>query len=162
MTPQFIILHTAAHGKRHVVYDTTAAQIDDWHKARGWKGIGYHFVVRRTGEIELGRPTDEKGAHVRGMNGKSLGICFSGHGDFWPLTPEQFKAGLALVNTLREQFGIEADHVIGHREVNDFVAAQYRTSKTCPGQKVDVRAFRVTPDTEILALKVGEEGEAKA
>jgi len=52
--------------------------IDSWHKAKGWKGIGYHYVVGRNGKVLPGRPESEQGAHVRGHNQNTLGICLLG------------------------------------------------------------------------------------
>jgi N-acetylmuramoyl-L-alanine amidase len=66
--------------------DIGASEIDEMHKARGWRGIGYHKVIRRDGTIENGRVLDddefisdiEVGAHSRGHNGHSVGICLVG------------------------------------------------------------------------------------
>lgn len=60
-----------------------AEQIRKWHtdpkpKGRGWKDIGYHYVIRRTGVIEYGRPVSEVGSHVKGYNENSIGICWIG------------------------------------------------------------------------------------
>lgn len=147
---RYVVWHTAAHGnpKTGEVYDTTAAQIDAWHKAQGWRKIGYHFVVRLDGTIEEGRLLNEEGAHVRGLNRSAIGICFSGHGDLQPLTALQMRAGLALTAALCRQWGIPVHRVIGHREVNRLVEAgvlpvEYRVSKTCPGKLVDMREVRV-------------------
>ena len=58
-------------------YQTSSAmQIDAWHKARGWKGIGYHYVVRRDGSIEKGREEGAIGAHCINHNRHSIGICY--------------------------------------------------------------------------------------
>jgi len=62
---------------------SSAAQIDTWHRQRGWKfGIGYHYVVRRDGQIEPGRPEWMVGAHclVKGhhYNTHSIGVCYEG------------------------------------------------------------------------------------
>ena len=58
---------------------SSAAQIDTWHRQRGWKfGIGYHYVVRRNGEIEPGRPEWMIGAHCLNHNAHSIGICYEG------------------------------------------------------------------------------------
>ena len=58
---------------------SSAAQIDTWHRQRGWKfGIGYHYVVRRNGEIEHGRPEWMIGAHCLNHNAHSIGICYEG------------------------------------------------------------------------------------
>ena len=52
--------------------------IDKWHKARGWRGCGYHFIVLLNGKIEVGRKIDECGAHTKGVNCKSWGVCYIG------------------------------------------------------------------------------------
>ncbi len=70
-----IIVHCAAtpEGK-----DFTVADIDRWHKARGWSGIGYHWVVYRDGSINKGRSEAKIGAHVAGRNSRTIGICYIG------------------------------------------------------------------------------------
>ena len=70
-----IIIHCAATREGQ---DYTAKQIDQWHKARGWSEIGYHYVVRPDGSIEVGRDISKVGAHVRGRNTGTLGICYIG------------------------------------------------------------------------------------
>ena len=58
---------------------SSAAQIDTWHRQRGWKlGIGYHYVIRRDGSIEPGRPEWLTGAHCLNHNAHSIGICYEG------------------------------------------------------------------------------------
>ena len=70
-----IIVHCSAtpEGKDYSV-DT----IRDWHLARGWRDIGYHFVIYRNGEIAEGRPIEQSGAHCKGENYCSIGICYIG------------------------------------------------------------------------------------
>lgn len=53
-------------------------EIREWHKERGFNDIGYHFVIRRDGVIEKGRPLDYIGAHVKGHNKGSIGVCLVG------------------------------------------------------------------------------------
>ena len=58
---------------------SSAAQIDTWHRKQGFHlGIGYHYVVRRNGAIESGRPEWMVGAHCKNHNAHSLGICYEG------------------------------------------------------------------------------------
>ena len=58
---------------------SSAAQIDTWHRQQGWKlGIGYHYVVRRDGRIEHGRPEYLAGAHCQNHNQHSVGVCYEG------------------------------------------------------------------------------------
>ena len=56
----------------------TAAEIDQWHIKRGWAGIGYHYFIRTDGTLEEGRPVSRRGAHVKGYNTGSIGICLNG------------------------------------------------------------------------------------
>lgn len=58
--------------------DIGAAEIREWHQGRGWRDIGYHFVIRRDGTIERGRPLEQPGAHVARHNANSIGICMVG------------------------------------------------------------------------------------
>ena len=143
MKPEWIVWHTAAHGTGDKDYDTTAAQIDQWHRERGWSGIGYHYLLRKSGAIEPGRPLDQKGAHVAGLNDISVGICFSGHGDIAPFTEDQIREGVLLTKNLMRKFGIALDHVIGHREI---YKAHLTTTKTCPGNLVDMDRMRALID----------------
>ena len=57
--------------------DNSAADIRRWHRQRGFSDIGYHFVVRLDGTIEAGRPLELPGAHCRGHNLRSIGVCLS-------------------------------------------------------------------------------------
>ena len=57
---------------------SSAKKIDEWHKDRGFNGIGYHYVIRRNGEIEPGRPEWMIGAHCKNHNAHSIGICYEG------------------------------------------------------------------------------------
>lgn len=70
-----IIIHCSATPPN---MDIGAATIDQWHKERGFNQIGYHFVIKRDGEIEDGRPLELVGAHVKGYNTGSIGICLIG------------------------------------------------------------------------------------
>jgi N-acetylmuramoyl-L-alanine amidase len=73
--------------------DIGAAVIRDWHKQRGFKDIGYHYVIRRDGKIERGRPEQQVGAHVQGFNAHSIGICRSAAS---PLAAKRRKTTLPL------------------------------------------------------------------
>ena len=57
---------------------SSAKDIDNWHKDRGFNGIGYHYVIRRDGTIELGRPEWQVGAHCIPHNAHSIGVCYEG------------------------------------------------------------------------------------
>lgn len=143
--PEFLIWHTAAHEKDGVALDTTPEQITAWHKANGWGGPGYHTLIRFSGrEAHLLRPLERPGIHARGLNARSLGLCFSGHGDLRPLTRNQMVAGLAITEMWMKRFEIPIIRVIGHREKDPYVSAKWKDHgrKTCPGLLVDMDAVR--------------------
>lgn len=70
-----IILHCNAVRPNQT---SSAKQIDRWHRQRGWNGIGYHYVIRRNGSIETGRSEAQAGAHCKGHNANSIGVCYEG------------------------------------------------------------------------------------
>lgn len=124
-----IIVHCSAtqEGK-----DLDAAEINKWHLKRGWDGIGYHYVVLLDGVIEYGRSIYKQGAHVKGENEGSIGICYiggveskRGSNGKWiakdTRTPEQKESLLLLLKTLKKMHPEATIH--GH---NEFAA------KSCP------------------------------
>ena len=74
-TITLIIIHCSAVRPNQT---SNAAQIDQWHKKQGWKCIGYHYVIRRDGSIEQGRPESMVGAHCLNHNQHSISICYEG------------------------------------------------------------------------------------
>lgn len=175
---EYLVVHTAAFGKRNCDRDV----IDSWHRQRGWSGIGYHYVIindlhdrLEDGEVQQGRPTSKPGAHVKGVNSRSLGICCVGHGDQQPHTKAQRASLLKLLADLLDDYpNTSVDKVIGHREVNDLVAAglvgrEYKTAKTCPGTLVDMdeirtqlKELRVTPSAPEAAEATAHEDEIRS
>ena len=86
------------------------AEIDRWHRQRGFKyGCGYHFVVRRDGTVETGRPLELVGAHCQFHNYHSLGVCYEGGLDDAGYyadtrTPQQKQSLRQLLERLHAQF----------------------------------------------------------
>lgn len=109
--------------------DIGKAEINQWHIERGWSMIGYHFVVRRNGRIEIGRPIDMVGAHVKGNNKRTIGICWIGRNN---ITPKQYWALVELCTHLMKEFGLPFDDIMGHCEFDDL--------KTCPN--IDMKRLR--------------------
>ena len=100
--------------------DLSAIDIHKMHLGFGWDGIGYHKIIRRSGKIENGRPEYWIGAHVKGKNEISLGVCLIGKDKF---TKKQF---ISLEQILKRWKIIYPDaKIIGHRDVGN-------TKKTCP------------------------------
>jgi len=121
INPKGIVLHCSdsPHGR-----GDNAQTIHEWHCARGWDGIGYHFVILEDGKIEAGRPTYWRGSHAKGHNNK-IGICMIGKNDF---TFNQFTSQALLVEKLMKEFDIPMHAVIGHSTFSD---------KTCPNYDVE-------------------------
>lgn len=159
MTPEYIILHTAAHERT----DITAADIDQWHRARNFKRlpeylarrpgqlahVGYHYVIENDGTLVPCRFEDEPGEHCRagGMNRKSLGICLTGHGDFQLWTSEQadsLKDLLRDIYSRHRRLAIGGSwRLVGHGEVPG-------AGKTCPGKLINMHGVRVWCDEHII------------
>lgn len=111
-----IIIHCSAtpEGK-----DFTVQDIDRWHRQRGWRGIGYHYVIYRDGSVHAGRSLQIVGAHCKGHNAMSIGICYIGglSKDGKPKdtrTPEQKQALKALIMKLKKDYPNATIH--GHNE----------------------------------------------
>lgn len=119
-----IIVHCTATPEGH---NYTVADIDRWHRERGWQGIGYHYVIYRDGSVHPGRPPREPGAHCLGHNSNSIGICYvgglasDGKTAQDTRTPEQHAALRQLVAELMAKYPGSTVH--GH---NEFAA------KACP------------------------------
>ncbi len=120
-----LIIHCSA--TRECDDSVNASVIDRWHKARGWKGCGYHFIVLIDGTIETGRMIDKVGANVKGMNKSSIGICYigglerDGKTPKDTRTPEQKESLLLLIKTLNKIYPEATLH--GHNEFSN---------KACP------------------------------
>lgn len=128
---------------------TTVADIDAWHRARGFRrepaarlqfnpdlmAVGYHHVIYINGAIATGRSHDEVGAHAQGHNANSLGICMAGTDRF---SAAQWQSLRELINALTQPQGnrparYPGARIVGHRDLPD-------VHKTCPG--FDVSTWR--------------------
>ena len=101
-------------------YDVSVDTIRKWHTdGNGWKDVGYHWVIRRNGRIEEGRSEKEIGAHVRGHNSHSIGVCLVGGmnaaGDpDCNFTAAQWAALASLVANIKQRYPEAV--VSGHRD----------------------------------------------
>lgn len=135
-----VIHYTATYADQ----DLSAADIDRMHRARGWKMIGYHWIVRRDGTVEQGRPESMVGAHVGGQNTGKIGISWIGGLDRATgankgvdnRTPAQTDALIELIRDLLKRY--PGAKVVGHR---DLAATQ------CPGFDVPAWWARVQDET---------------
>ncbi len=102
----------------------TAIDIHKMHLKFGWDGIGYHKIINRSGKIENGRPEYWIGAHVKGKNDISLGVCLIGKKKF---TKKQY---LSLERVLKKwKILYPKAKILGHRDTGS-------TKKTCPNFNV--------------------------
>lgn len=114
-----------------------ASDIDQWHKERGWAGIGYHYVILNgfrdkgkptpndDGAIEVGRDIEKAGAHCTGKNANSIGICLIGVKTFTDAQRESLKV---LLEGLKAVFNLTNENIKGHYAYS---------SKKCPNFNVE-------------------------
>ncbi len=128
-----------------------AREIEKWHKARGFKTLGYHLVVLNAkilpdltlpalnGSIEVGRYLDgdlfvednEIGAHALGYNDKSIGVCVIGKTG-WTVSQEM--SVIYLCRNLMKHFNIPVENILGHCET----ASGKAQGKTCPNYPMEI------------------------
>ena len=88
--------------------------IRKWHvEENHWSDIGYHYVITKDGAVHPGRNIQREGAHTKGFNENSIGICVTGKRKF---SPEQFASLKELCEDLMEQYGLERYDVLHHRD----------------------------------------------
>ncbi len=91
--------------------DIGAKEIDEWHRAKGWSAIGYHFVIQRDGSIDKGRDLDndndvfdEIGAHAKGYNRNSIGVCLVGGMGGFNFTSKQMDTLSVLIDDVNHMY----------------------------------------------------------
>ena len=124
-TDQVVIHHTG----NPTDDDLSAAEINASHKARGWSCIGYHYVIRKDGTVEQGRPHWTIGAHAYGHNSHTIGIHMCGNFEIGEPTVAQIESLALLLANLCTDYGlmIDRDTIVGHREL---------MSTACPGRNL--------------------------
>ena len=119
-----IVIHCSATKSS---MDIGLVEIRKWHvEDNGWRDVGYHYIIRRNGELELGRRHDDTGAHAAGYNHKTIGVCMVGgmaddnsaENNF---TDKQWTSVSDLIKQIKVNY--PDVNVIGHNEIS---------SKECP------------------------------
>lgn len=132
---------------------TSTHEIDGWHRARGWDQIGYHNLIRLSSEllsVEIGggRPEQVQGAHCKGRNEGTLGLCLIGNFDEGPVPFAMWSAAVdvlaswCIIHTLHP-----FDDILGHHE------AAIHGPTACPGRFVDMDEMRFAVDRRIFEMR---------
>ena len=132
-----IVIHCSAtkEGKDYSVED-----IKKWHLQRGFKDVGYHFIIKLDGTIELGRSLNEIGAHVSNHNTGSIGVCYIGglskNNKAKDTRTDKQKESLLNLITILKTF-IPIKHIKGHRDFskdlnNNGIIDPNEYMKDCP------------------------------
>lgn len=114
---KYIMLHCTATPEGRAV---TREEIDRYHRERGFRGIGYHFIIHPDGRVEEGRALSQMGAHCKGWNYSAIGVAYIGGVDSLgnpkdTRTEAQKEAMINLIEGLKRLFSIK--RVLGHNEV---------------------------------------------
>jgi len=148
-----IIIHCSATPEGR---DVSIDEIRKWHvEERGWSDIGYHYVIGLDGQIHKGRPVETQGAHCKGQNHNSIGICYVGGMDVAGKRPkdtrtkQQQQALMSLLRLLRDDYGVTEIH--GHNEYSN---------KACPSFNVQTELKH--PGGKPLAASKKARGAAAA
>ena len=103
-------------------------QIREWHLARGWEDIGYHYVVTDSGDVQSGRDLRLQGAHTYGRNRDSVGVCLVGDFRYTEPSYEQIGGAQRLYHQLCRIYSKSLD-IEFHRDTDD--------QNPCPGVMLD-------------------------
>jgi len=130
-TIRHIIIHCSATPNGDARF--TLEDIDRMHRERGWRKVGYHYVIECDGLVRVGRQEEEIGAHVEGQNANSIGVCMIGTDAF---SAAQWQSLKRLVAELQDRYP-DAD-VKGHRDYSpdldgDGIIEPREWLKLCPG-----------------------------
>lgn len=138
--------------------DASAEQIHSWHINQNWAGIGYHFVIRKDGTVERGRPEWAIGSHAYGENNHTIGIHLSGDFNAAEPTEAQIERCAMLIANLCDDYDIPTDreHIVGHGELDPDV-----TPKGCPGVNLAAKLDTISGKANYYRYGSPEEQAAK-
>lgn len=99
--------------------DLSAQSIHQSHNSIGWSGIGYHYVIRKSGAVEKGRPDNCVGAHAEGDNYHTIGVHLCGNFELASPTMEQIEATARLIADIADKYNIYIcpQTVVGHHDL---------------------------------------------
>lgn len=123
-TSNIVLHHRAGNGDLKSIHNQ--------HLNQGWAGVGYHFYIRKNGEIWQGRPQDAVGSHCPNFNSISVGICFEGNFETEKMQDTQLNSGIWLIKKLKKDY-LNAT-IKGHKEL-------YATA--CPGKNFPLGKLKI-------------------
>jgi N-acetylmuramoyl-L-alanine amidase len=122
---EYIVLH-------HIdANNVNAFDIHRWHLNKGWSGIGYHFLVKKDGTIQEGRPIDTVGSHTLRYNAISVGVAFEGRYMNDTMPDVQYNAGMELISYLKGLY--PNAQIKGHKDLQ---------ATACPGSNFPLDKFK--------------------
>lgn len=128
--PEYIIVHHTGGSETDPLADTshhTFEIVKQYHLSLGWEDIGYHWFIEKDGGVREGRDEDYHGAHTKGMNTRSIGICLAGNFDLTLPTKAQAGSLTGLLIALTEKYNIPMENILPHRHF---------ANKTCYGRRL--------------------------
>ena len=127
-TERIVLHHTGGAAGE----DPDAAEIDAMHRGLDWLGIGYHYLIRKDGTVERGRPAPAVGAHTSGANARTVGVALCGNFCEEEPTAAQIESCAMLLAVLGGAFAVPLDtkHILGHRDL---------AATACPGDALYAR-----------------------
>lgn len=128
-TRYIIVHHEAGNGSVDAIHR--------YHKSKGWKGIAYHFLVTKDGEIWRGRPENTIGGHTTNYNSISIGVCFEGNFEVEEMGGKQFAAGAWLLNYLHNKY--PSAQIAPHKQFQ---------ATACPGRNFPLAQMITDTPTE--------------
>lgn len=148
--PRYIVVHHTGGTDANPLADTShhTFEIVDNHHRRLWNFrsklghyIGYHYFIDKNGKVTQGRADNEEGAHTRGYNSISIGVCLAGNFDATDPTEKQIKSLTGLLKKLSKVHNIQPTSIVPHRRFSN---------KTCYGRRLkdDWAQNLVTSETD--------------
>lgn len=129
---------------------TKKSDLERWRKERGFLEIGYHKVIERDGKVADGRDEGNEGAHARGANSHSLGVCVVGDLEVEIPTSAQIAALESVLVHWCRQYGLTDAHIYGHTNVPGGT-----TNTLCPGKNLASRLPIVKANIRAALKKTG-------
>ena len=98
--------------------DLSAEQIHESHLAQGWAGCGYHYIIRKNGQVEIGRPDWAVGSHAYGYNSHTIGVHVCGNFEIAEPTQYQIESLAYLLGWLCDEYNLNPrEDIVAHRDL---------------------------------------------